>query len=278
MPIRDKEARRKVRDAFFEEVCQARLARAKWGVAYSIWDGEELLEASIRSIRSEVDYVCVVYQEKSWYGKPASADLLPTLHRLKEAQLIDELIEYIPNVKEKPVRQETKKRNMGLAAARKAGCTHYMTMDADEFYQQEELKEAKHYIVRENITHAYCPIWTYGITPTEYLPTRTFYCQFFSKITRFSKHCNDSHATALVDPTRKIRHTPFWLGRSKYFALHNVKMHHMSYIRKSLTKKFENTSDPEAKSRTTDMIDEHEPSPCKDLFGIANIVKNWENE
>jgi hypothetical protein len=34
----------------------------KLGAAYNVFDGEELLENSIVSIRSEVDYVVVVYQ------------------------------------------------------------------------------------------------------------------------------------------------------------------------------------------------------------------------
>jgi hypothetical protein len=34
----------------------------KVGACYNVFDGEELLEASIRSIRGVVQYVCVVYQ------------------------------------------------------------------------------------------------------------------------------------------------------------------------------------------------------------------------
>lgn len=40
----------------------------KVGACYNVFDGEELLEASIRSIRGVVQYVCVVYQTgMSWY-------------------------------------------------------------------------------------------------------------------------------------------------------------------------------------------------------------------
>ena len=34
----------------------------KLGAAYNVFDGEELLEASIASLRPLVQYVCVVYQ------------------------------------------------------------------------------------------------------------------------------------------------------------------------------------------------------------------------
>ena len=32
------------------------------GACYNLFDGEELLESSIKSVRAEVAYVCVVYQ------------------------------------------------------------------------------------------------------------------------------------------------------------------------------------------------------------------------
>lgn len=40
-----------------------------------MFDGQELLEPSIRAIKSEVDYVCVVYQTVSNFGNPAHPHL-----------------------------------------------------------------------------------------------------------------------------------------------------------------------------------------------------------
>lgn len=79
MPIRDTEARHKIRDGYIESVCQKRLQRQKWGVSYSVFDGEELLEASLQAIRNSVQHIVVVYQLVSWYGVPASPQLLPLL-------------------------------------------------------------------------------------------------------------------------------------------------------------------------------------------------------
>ena len=45
------------------------------GAAYNVFDNEELLEASVRSIRSEVDFVAIVYQRTSNFGAPCSASL-----------------------------------------------------------------------------------------------------------------------------------------------------------------------------------------------------------
>ena len=40
----------------------------KLGVAYNIFDGEEMLIHSLRNLRPMVDYVCVVYQTTSNFG------------------------------------------------------------------------------------------------------------------------------------------------------------------------------------------------------------------
>ena len=40
----------------------------KLGVSYNVFDGEELLESSIKSIRDNVDHISVVYQTISNFG------------------------------------------------------------------------------------------------------------------------------------------------------------------------------------------------------------------
>lgn len=78
-----KEKRRASKAEMEEWVYTRRKNSAKWGVAYSVYDGEELLEASIRTIRPYVDYVIVVWQRVSWYGTPARDSLLPLLEELR---------------------------------------------------------------------------------------------------------------------------------------------------------------------------------------------------
>ena len=128
-------------------------AKHKWGVSYSVFDGHELLEKSILSIRESVDYINVVYQTTSWYGNKCDDDLLPALQRLKDAGLIDELIEYTYIHKDgrsgHAPKYEKQKRSLGLNAAKKAGCTYFMTMDCDEFYFKDELENAKKYILEK---------------------------------------------------------------------------------------------------------------------------------
>ena len=56
----------------------------KIGISYNLFDGEELLESSIKSIRNNVEYVSVVYQTISNFGNPCNEGLVPLLESLKE--------------------------------------------------------------------------------------------------------------------------------------------------------------------------------------------------
>lgn len=215
----------------------------KWGVSYSVFDNEEMLEHSIKHIRDHVNYVNVVYQLESWYGNPASENLLSTLNDLKEKGLIDELIEYKADTSIDAGIQERKKRNIGLEYAKKRGIDYFMTMDCDEFYIGREVEKAKYFIVKNGITHSFVDIFNYAQPTKRYLSPTVSYVLFFSKIKNgsFLIHRN-KHSIALVDPTRMLNH---YLG-AKYYFLHSIAMHHMTSYRKCIFKKIQNSTAREA--------------------------------
>ena len=212
--------------------------KSVWGVSYSVFDGEELLESSLKSIRDSVDYINVVYQQHSWYGNPADPKLLPLLKRLQKLGLIDELIEYVPNYKMRAGKQEVQKRNIGLKYAKKHGIDYFMCMDTDEFYVAQELENAKRYIIKYGITHSFCPIVAYVSPTRRCLSPVSNSVQLFSRVGFLSKLKRNSHNVALVDPTRQLNHIPF----AKYFVLPNIEMHHMTGFRKDMDKKLKNSS------------------------------------
>lgn len=153
------------RAAWLNEKIETLYSKEKhiFGISYSVFDGFELLEKSIQSLRSVVDYVNVVYQDVSWTGKQGDDNLLGVLQDLKTRGLIDEILKFEPDL------------------------------------------------------------------------TATAAVQFFCKINRFS-HLGrgDKKRIAIVDGTRAMSDRLF----GKYFMVQCVKMHHMTYIRKNLTKKF----------------------------------------
>lgn len=212
----------------------------KLGVSYSVWDGYELLEAAIRSIRQEVDYVNVVYQVYSWYGQRCDDELVPTLESLREKGLIDEIICYEVDDNLEPGKNELKKRNIGLHYAIKNSCTHFMTLDVDEFFLAEEFKIAKKNVYEKNITHS-------AINQVEYINATTrmvgylrFSAPFIYKIykwSRLSSFCAFRYP-AFIDPTKIM----FFFPWSRFRYINEVEMHHFTTLRKDVEKKCNNSS------------------------------------
>ena len=220
------------------------------GASYNLFDGEELLPFSINSIRKNVKHINVVYQTVSNFGNPASPDLEEKLKKLQKAGLIDELYHYKPNFNVSPHKNEKIKRDIGLRLAKKHGCTHFISMDTDEFYDSEKFDKALNYIVIHNIKTSAVSIieylkepenqlvGSYTFTPKN-IDFYNYYVPFIIKINRFKKQSHGKgYFPCLTDPTRSLLHS----GRFKLFPAHQIVMHHMSTVRLDLDKKYANSN------------------------------------
>ena len=169
----------------------------KIGVAYNFFDGEELLESSIKSIRNNVDYITVIYQQISNFGLNSKINIKDFLQDLVNKKLIDDFIEYKPRVGAGGHFNEIVKRNLGL----------------------------------------YVP-FIYKIRPgVEFILGHPF--------------------PVLIDPTRRMEP-----GNCKIFTREGIEMHHMSFVRKDLSIKLNNSS---AKMSFENVIGK-----------IVNYYENWE--
>lgn len=261
----DKKKREELRLQLWQERQQRLRAKARFGVSYSVFDGEYLLEPNIRAIRSVVDYVNVVYQRHSWYGNPAAENLLSYLQTLKNKGLIDELIEYVPNLRKSAGWQELYKRNLGLKAAIKSGVTHFMTMDVDEFYHAAEMKLAQDFILEHDIDCSFVNFYNYGPQPTDFTSgTTSCLMPFFARVNAYSKLGKNSHLPCVIDKTRRMKHR---LG-NKYYVLSNILAHHMTTVRKDIRLKYANSSTQTTKNK----LQSSDIPPVKvkvaDVFGI----------
>jgi hypothetical protein len=221
--------------------------KMKLGASYSVFDGEELLEFSIKQIRPYVDYITVVWQDISWRGNPAKIDLHSFLLNLQKQGLVDKLIYFKPNLKLQPSRNEINKRNIGLQDAKKNNCTHFMTMDCDEFYVPEEFKTAKELIAKNGITHSFVYMVDYAGVNVRFKNYNTgMFCPFIYKIGFFAKFKNKYNGffnciPCVVDSTRKI---PI-KKTSSISIVPNLTLHHFPLVRKSVEgyfKKLDNSS------------------------------------
>ena len=241
-------------------------ASMQLGAAYNLFDCEELLEASIRSIRSEVDYVVVVYQRVSNFAMPCSAELMPTLQRLKSAGLVDELLEYSPrafSLDEKKTlvsrratdmhlggacvedvgdqfMNELTKREIGRRACATHGCNYFMSLDADECYLAPQLRAVKALALEKNYECVACYMRYFFKWPTqELVPPDTVNC--VPVLYRIAPHMPFRLACpypCLVDPTRKLEN----LRRLHIAERGIIEMHHFSFVRRNIRAKLLNVS------------------------------------
>ena len=274
----NKKERQKRRKDRKEKLKNDQIKSAKFGVSYSVWDGEELLEKSIMQIREHVDYINVVWQEKSWTGLDSNLQLKEKLDKLVNIGLVDELIEYESLCNE--IYQEPVKRNFGLQAARKAGCNYFMPMDTDEFYIAQEFEAAKNYMLEHDITNGFVLLKTYGSLPTrqwilvEQTPS---WVPFFSKINDCSSIDCDASYPYLTDISRKVSVTKC----PKFLLLPFIAMHHMSYLRKDLVKKMKNSSAAKAYGESNfdgnailQGLDKNSVE-VSDRFMLLPLIKKW---
>ncbi len=237
----------------------------KLGISYNLFDGEELLEGSINCIRKHVDFISVVYQRVSNFGNEANPNLVDDLIRMQSNGLVDELYEYTPIVFN-GAGNEIEKRNIGLQLSKNVGCSHHMSIDADEYYIEYEFKYAKEKIVRDDNDASFCPLisyyktWEHIIKITETLSNPlTFppYVSMIYKIKENSLFLTKGRSIVLVDPTRKIQP----INNPIIFERNEIQMHHGSYIRNNIATKLVNSS--------------ANKNFNKDIDNIINYYNSW---
>lgn len=207
----------------------------------NFFNGEELLRQAVLNIRPHVDHLSIVYQEKSNWGESMSLDAKTVLSQLIEDNLIDDAFCYVPNYEISPTENEFKKREIGLDLARKAQASHFLLMDADEFYIPQEIENAKVIIEEKNI--AYSGIRSYFYLHRSIfrskIPDTTNICFIVKIDSDLVFHLNGSFPVDGVDPTRRITNSS---GRFHFFYEFEISMQHMAFVRKSFDSELKNTS------------------------------------
>lgn len=210
------------------------------GAAYNFYDGEELLEKSIMSIRQNVDFICIVYQTVSNYGEIWNDDNLNFLNNLIDKKLVDKIICYNTDLSSSPHFNELTKRNIGLNSCRDIDCSHMVMMDSDEFYIDSQLYDSKKLIENNDIDYSACRMFTYFKEPIyRIVPPEKYFVPFIHKIYNESEYILHHSYPVLVDPTRRLR-GPY--NKFHNFDMNEIVMHHYSFVRKDIRKKLTNSS------------------------------------
>ena len=226
------------------------MVEKKLGIAYNVFDGEELLPYSLQCVRDTAHYIVVVYQTTSNFGN-TNEKLLPLLEQLKSQNLIDELVEYSPSlelvdewgnkVHNVGSINEQRKRNIGLEKCLDNECGVFSSMDTDEMYLFEDYSKALKDFIDGGFDSSFCQMQTYYKRPDMIVtPPETYFVPLFYKTSgRRSKLRFEFIQDYQVkcDGTRMIR-----AGFPKMFTRDEIEMHHFSYVRNTLDSKVANSS------------------------------------
>ena len=283
----------------------------KLGACYNVFDGEELLEASILSIKDNVDYIVIVYQTISNFGQNCDKGLLPLLDRLVQKGLVQELVHYAPktfsNEEKKTLVSsratgtdlggaraeeiadtffnELTKREIGRMACKNSGCTHFMSMDTDEFYLNDQLKSIKELVTERGYEGVLCKMRYFYKYPTvELIPRDELnYVAVLYEIKENMPFKLGSPYPYLIDPTRKVD------GLRLLYACERdeLEMYHYSFVRKNISSKLLNVSNRGNYHQNLHSFMEHfskwkpneplhHPHPYfRELFKDSKIVSNY---
>jgi len=216
----------------------------KLAAIFNIWeDNIEMLISAIRAMPA--DYFIYVWSTKSNRGNepknPYYWDI--TFYGLSSFQAErSHFIQCEPVNLSDPHDSEIRKRNIGIEKAKELGCTHFIMMDSDEFYHPLEFIETKEWIDQTGINGVVHPIKVYVGKPTLWCEDHTLVPGIQKLIPdlqmgSFKKYpfAYDDHGNAHIDPTRR---TNVMTG----IEISPYHMHHMSYVRRDIDLKINNSS------------------------------------
>jgi hypothetical protein len=196
---------------------------------YNVWDGVELLRGSIDQL--ELDLIIIVWQDISNFG-----ERFDPMERIK-ADGIDKIPnvifqKYIPQG-HAGLNNEINKRQLGLKIAKEHNCTHFLHLDCDEFYDKEEFRNAKDYILKNDIQGSVCKMYTYFKRPTFRLESHDGYFVPFIHRLKHDTRINKTYSF-YTDPTRRI-------NEANIIEI-PIFMHHLSWVREDIERKARNST------------------------------------
>lgn len=217
-------------------------------VIYSIFDGLELLEGSIRQIYSESFKVILHYQTTSNFGE-VDEDVQDFVRVLALKYEKINLLRFEPDLNAGGGINERNKRMLGIEYAKKLGASHFVFIDCDEYYLTIQFSKAKNFILENNFDSSACRLFTYYKHPIYQLtPIENYYVPFIHSIHLILTKKYSVYA----DPTRITKGNNFY-----EFKQNELMMHHFSWVRRDLERKLRNSSaSVNWRPKIPDMVDQ----------------------
>lgn len=212
----------------------------KLAACYTVFDGTELLKASISTIAPHIDMVVICWQNISNKGNPINSedfDTLAHLGTIQDVHLTAKNPDPLLNAKE----NERRKHNHMIDYARAQGATHFLMAACDHFYEPKLFESAKKFVQEGDYDATFTAMYTYYKKPTwRITPIEDYYMPFICKLHPETKIQRVPNFPLLVDPSVQMNTLGKWL----LFQENEIMLHHYSMIRRDINGKFRNAASP----------------------------------
>lgn len=204
---------------------------------YTVFNGEELLEKSMKQIDSEVDLFIICYQHISNKGQ-SNPDLAAYLSRFADNDKVL-LLKYTPDLRVNTKVNERIKHQLMIDFARVNGASHVFLAACDHFYQTNQFKFAKELSICNDLDVTYTRMFTFYKNPTwQITPLEEYYMPFIIKLKDETKFSSVAKSPVLVDPSVKVNN----VKRYSIFQPSECILYHYSMIRQDIKSKFQNAA------------------------------------
>jgi len=203
---------------------------------YSVFDGEELLEGSVRQIRPFVDFILCSVQTLSYTGETYAGGS-EMAHDLKRKGLVDQVAMFTPTLTERPQICELRKRFGAMQLGFNAGFSHFLHVDVDEYYVPDQFRWATDFMDTSDADCSLVYSQPYFKRPDWELDNLDR--AFFPFIHRYRPGlmCTGSNFPYVCDPTRTVNAQNITI-----LPKENILMHHYSWVREDIGRKMRNYS------------------------------------
>ncbi len=195
-----------------------------------------MLEGSVRQIRPFVDFVLCSVQTVSFTGQCYDGGA-EKAQELKRMGLVDQVATFTPSPTERTQINELRKRFGAIQLGYKAGFTHFIHMDCDEYYLPAEFERAKRFVEECGCDGSLVYSKTYFKRPDWEMDDvdRAFFT-FIHKY-RDGLTCCGSNFPYVCDPTRTVDAKDI-----KILDRGLITLHHYSWVRNDVLRKVRNSS------------------------------------
>lgn len=209
----------------------------KLAACYTVFNGEELLQQSMKQIDSEVDLFIVCFQIISNKGHE-NRHLKPFLGCFVGNKKVI-MVNFNPDLSLNTKENERRKHQLMIETARNNGATHVLLAACDHFYDAQQFKYAKERSFNHDLDISFTSMFTYYKSPEWQLtPKEDYFMPFIIKLHPTTKICYNKDFPLKTDPSVQVNTFMVW----GLFTEDECILHHYSMIRKDIYNKLHNAA------------------------------------